>query len=62
MMGWLTECLFADDGALLGSGDETAVCAYQQVNKNFGLTVSLSKTKHMVTGRSVEEGERRWKY
>ena len=54
----ITECLFADDGALLAatrSGAENAVCMYQQVGKNFGLTVSLPNTKHMVTGRSVEE-------
>ena len=60
MMSWLTECLFADDGALLSStrsGAEAAVCAYQQVSKSFGLTVSLPKTKHMVTGRAVEEGD-----
>ena len=41
---WMTECLFADDGALLASttsGAETAVCAYQQVSKKFGLTVSI---------------------
>jgi len=33
------------------------VCAYQQVSKSVGLTVSLPKTKHMVTGRAVEEGD-----
>ena len=57
MLRWLIECLFADDGALLastGSGAETAVCTYQQVSKEFGLTVSIPKIKHMVTGRSVE--------
>ena len=57
MLRWLTECLFADDGALLAStrsGAETAVCTYQQVSKDFGLTVSIAKTKHMVTSRSVE--------
>ena len=57
MLRWLTECLFADDGALLASarsGAETAVCAYQQVSKDFRLTVSIPKIKHMVTGRSVE--------
>ena len=34
MINWMTECLFADDGALLAStrsGAETAVCAYQRV-------------------------------
>ena len=57
MLRQLTECLFADDGALLAStrsGAETAVCTYQQVSKDFGLTVSIPKIKHMVTGRSVE--------
>jgi len=60
MISWLTVCLFADDCALLAStrsGAKTAVCAYQQVSKNFGLTVSLPKMKHMVTGRAVEEGD-----
>ena len=28
---------------------------YQQTNHEFGLTVSIPKTKHMVTGRLVEE-------
>ena len=45
----ITECLFADDGALLAStrlGVVNAVSMYQQVGKNFGLTVSLLKTKH----------------
>ena len=27
-------------------------------SKDFGLTVSVPKTKHMVTGRSVEEGDK----
>ena len=36
---------------------EAAVCAYQQVSQNFGLIVSLPKTKHMVTGRAVEESD-----
>ena len=61
MINWMTECLFADDGALLAStrsGAETAVCAYQKVSKKFGLTVSILKTKHMVTGRCVQEGDR----
>ena len=40
MMSWLIECLFTDNGALLLSGAETAVCAYQQVSKSFGVTVS----------------------
>jgi len=51
---------FADDGTLLAStrsGTETAVCAYQQVGKNFDLTVSIPYTKHMITSRSVEEDD-----
>ena len=55
MISWLTECLFADDDALLAStrsGAKTAMSVYQQ---NFGLTVSLPK--HMVTGRAVEVGD-----
>ena len=54
----VTECQFADDGALLSStrpAAEKAVLMYQQTSRNFGLTVSLPKTKHMVTGRMVEE-------
>ena len=54
----MTECQFADDGALLAStrpAAEKAALMYQQTSRNFGLTVSLPKTKHMVTGRMVEE-------
>jgi len=46
MISWLTECLFADNGACLSSTRSGAVCAYQQVSKSFGLTVSLPKMKH----------------
>ena len=31
---------------------------YQLTNSDFGLTVSIPKTKHMVTGRLVEENDR----
>ena len=31
---------------------------YQQVSKNFGLTVSIPKTKHMVTGRLTDDSDR----
>ena len=54
----VTECQFADDGALLASARpaaEKAALMYQQTSRDFGLTVSLPKTKHMVTGRMVEE-------
>ena len=57
----ITECQFADDGALLAStrsGAERMALAYQQTSGDFGLTVSIPKTKHMVTGRLVEESDR----
>ena len=57
----LTECLFADDGVLLASsrtGAERAVMEYQQTASDFGLTMSNPKTKHMVTGRLVEERDK----
>ena len=57
----LTECLFADDGALLATsrnGMERAVQEYRSVESQFGLTVSVKKTKHMVVGRQVDESER----
>ena len=53
----VTECQFADDGALLASmrpGAEKTALEYQQASRDFGLTVSIPKTKHMVTGRLVE--------
>ena len=57
----LTECLFADDGALLAStrfGAERARREYQRTCSNFGLTVSNPKTKHTVTERQVVDGDR----
>ena len=57
----LTECQFADDAALLSStrsGAETAAVEYQRTGSDFGLTVSIPKTKAMVTGRLVEESDR----
>ena len=57
----LTECLFADDGALLAttrSGAERAVQMYQQVSRSFGMSVSIPKTKYMVTGREVIEDDK----
>ena len=56
----MTECQFADDAALLSStrsGAERAAVEYQQTSSYFGLTVSIPKTKHMVTGRLVEESD-----
>ena len=54
----LTECQFADDAALLATtriGAEWAILTYIGVAKSFGLTVSLPKTKLMVTGFGMEE-------
>ena len=60
-MRLLTECQFADDGALLASsrsGAELAIRTYQRACSSFELTVSNSKTKHMVTGRLAEDCDR----
>ena len=57
----LMECLFAEDGALLATSRndmERAVQEYRSVGSQFGLTVSVQKTKHMVVGRHVDESER----
>ena len=51
----VAECQFADDSVILAStrpGAERAAFTNRPV---FGLTVSIPKTKHMVTGRLVEE-------
>ena len=56
----ITECQFADDSALLASTRSGAVktaIEYQQTGRDFGLTVSIPKTKQMVTGRLVEEAD-----
>ena len=56
----LTECQFTYDAALLSStrsGAETAAAEYQRTSSDFGLTVSIPKTKAMVTGRLVEESD-----
>ena len=39
---WIIE--FIDDGASTRSGAEHAAVSYQQVSKDFGLTVSILKT------------------
>ena len=47
---WLTECQFADDAALLATtrtGAERAMKEYLQVAEDYGLTVSIPKTKLM---------------
>ena len=52
----LNDCRFADDTALLAttkSGTEQAALTNIEVAKTFGLTVSLTKTKLMVTGCAI---------
>ena len=56
----ITECQFADDSALLAttrSGAESSAIGYQWTSSQFGLKLNLPKTKQMVTGRMVEEGD-----
>ncbi|XP_062521682.1 uncharacterized protein LOC134196544 [Corticium candelabrum] len=56
----IAECQIADDPAILSSsrsGAEKAAMEYQQTNSDFGLTVSIPKTKHTITGRLVEEND-----
>ena len=55
----LTECLFTDDAALLATtctGAEQAIQSFVEVASAFGLTVSLPKIKHLVTGNVVQLG------
>ena len=50
----ISECQFADDAALLATtkrGAETATSEYIFVAKDFGLTLSIPKTKVMAVGR-----------
>ncbi len=57
----LNECQFADDAALLATtreGAEKALKEYMQVASDFGLMVSLHKTKVMVTGQTATEEEK----
>ena len=57
----LNECQFADDATLLAttrSGTEQAILSYIKVAKVFGLTVSLPKTKLMVTGFGIGGSDR----
>ena len=54
----LNELQFADDAALLAttrSGAEKALQEYSHVAADFGLTVSMPKTKLMVSGREATE-------
>ena len=51
---------FADDFALLASTREAAgiaVRVYMEVDNSFGLTLSFEKTKFMVVGYGVDEGD-----
>ena len=57
----LSNCLFVDDGAFLvssRSGMELSVKEYQSTCGDFGLTVSIPKTKHMASGRMIVESNR----
>ena len=59
--GRLTECQFAADIALLAStckAAEEACRIYQSTATDFGLTMSVQKTKFMVTGYDVSEDEK----
>ena len=57
----ITECQFADDVALLATtreAAELAINAYQSVAKSLWLNVSLTKTKFMVAGVDITQGEK----
>ena len=57
----LTECQFADDMALLATtrlGAEKAMKEYQLVCRSFGLSVSIPKTKCIVTGKETSEEDK----
>ena len=52
----VNECQFADDAALLATtkrGAELITTEYMLVGKDFGLTLSIPKTKVMTVGREV---------
>ena len=58
---WLNECQFADDAALIARSREGAIRALNEsiaMNRAFGLTVSVPKTKFMVTGRQASTDDR----
>ena len=57
----LTDGQFADDAVLLTTtraGTEQAMMSYTDVARAFGLTVSIQKTKLMVTGYNITEEEK----
>ena len=59
--GHHTECQFADDIALLASTRKAAeeTCRiYQSAVTDFGLTMSVQRTKFMVTSYNVSEDEK----
>ena len=54
----MTECQFADDAALLATtkaGAEVTMRKFLRTAKHFGLNVSFTKTKMIVTGRKVTD-------
>ena len=57
----LTDCLFADDRALLAfsrNDAEKILSEYQMTGTKFRLTVSIPKTKQMVVGREATESDK----
>ena len=57
----LTELQFADDASLLArtrEGAEEAIHKYMEVASDFGLSVSVPKTKLMVSGREATAEDR----
>ena len=57
----LNECQYADDAALLATtraGAEQVLTSYIEVAAEFGLTVSLPKTKLLVAGHAVQEEDK----
>ena len=57
----VNECQFADDAALLATskrGAELATTEFMLVSKDFGLTLSIPKTKVMAVGREVMADDR----
>ena len=57
----VNECQFADDAALLATtkrGAELAATEYMRVAGDFGLSLSIPKTKVMAVGRLVTEEDK----
>ena len=54
----ITDCQFADDAAHFYHQDQVQTNNNGiPTNSQFGFTASIAKTKHMVTGRLVEEND-----